>query len=69
MARKISRDDLLLLLDEMNRGDATRAELQELVVELELLVSDTEAVDLLQDEELTDTEIVDQLVGYSDMDA
>ncbi len=69
MARQISRDDLILMIEELDRGEVERDELRQMVESLELAVSDFDAVEILQDEELNAEEIADQLVGYSDLDA
>lgn len=69
MARKISRNELVLLLGELHKGEPlTDSQLEEMVMELEFLVSNDEAIELLQNEYLSPEEIADQLVGYSDRD-
>ncbi len=69
MPRKVSRDELILMLEELDRGESTHDQLQQMVEALELAVSDAEALDIMQDDELTNSEIADQLIGYSDLDA
>ncbi len=69
MARTVTRDELLSMLEELDRGEWTHRELEEIVDALELAVSDAEALDIMQDDELTSSEIADQLVGYSERDA
>ena len=69
MARTLDRKELMLLIEELDRGEVEPRELEELVISLELAVSDTEAVDILQDDELTASDIADQLLGYSERNA
>lgn len=69
MPKKISRDELLLVLEELDRGEAEPAELEELIEDLELTIPDAEALDVLQNDELTAEEMADQLVGYPEEDA
>lgn len=69
MARKITRDDLVLMIEELDRGEAERSKLKEMVEALELVLSDADAVELLRDDELSAEEVADRLVGYSDLDA
>lgn len=69
MAQKITRDELTLMLEELDRGETPRRELEKMIEALELSVGDAEALDIMQDDELTSREIADQLVGYSDLDA
>lgn len=69
MAQKITRDELIWLLEELERGEADREDTERLVASLELSLSDAEALDILDDDELTPTEMADRLVGYSDLDA
>ena len=68
MARQITRDELALLIEELDRGEAQREELEEIVVDLELAVSDAAAIDMLEDEDMTAKEVADQLMGYSEQD-
>ena len=69
MARKISRNELILLVEELHQGDPlSDSQLEHLVMELEFLVSNDEAIELLQNQHLSAEEIADQLVGYSDRD-
>ena len=69
MPRKVSRDELILMLEELDRGEAHRQEVEELVASLELTISDAEALQILEDDELTTEEVADQLVGYSERNA
>jgi hypothetical protein len=68
MGRKITRDELIFLLDELNRGAMSDDAIEEMVMELEFIVSDTEAIELLRNQYLSPDEIADQLVGYSQRD-
>ena len=69
MAEPTTRDELILLIEELDRGEARRSALHQLVEPLELALSDTDAVDILQDEDLTVEEIADRLMGYDELDA
>ena len=67
MPRTISRDQLLMILDELDRGELTGDDLHEIVADLELAVTDTQAVDLMLDDALTPEDIADQLLIYPDL--
>ena len=69
MANRITRQELLLLLEELDRGEADRDQVEELVAALELTITDAEALQILEDDELTTEEVADQLVGYSERNA
>jgi len=69
MARKVNRDELTLMIEEIDRGEAPRRELEKMIEAIELSVDDADALELMEDDELTAQEIADQLVGYSDRDA
>ena len=69
MAKQLTRDELAWLIEELDRGDARQDEVEELVAKLELTISDAEALEILEDDELTSEEIADELVGYTDLDA
>ena len=69
MAAKITRDELVIMLEEFDRGEAEPGRLEKMLEALELSLSDAEALEILEDDELTSEEIADQLVGYSDLDA
>lgn len=68
MARHVTRDELVLIIEELDRGEVEREQLQQMVEALELELGDVEAVTLLQDEELSAEDIADQLVGYPERD-
>ncbi len=68
MSRKITRNELILLLEELDHGDRSSDRIEQLVMELEFIVSDTEAIELLQNPHLTPDELADQLVGYDAQD-
>lgn len=59
-----TRDELLFLLEELDRGARSRKNLEALVDQLNLLVSDEAALEILEDDELEHNEMADQLVGY-----
>lgn len=63
------REELLLLLEERDRGEATRESLETLVERLNLLVTDKAALEILADPELDNDEIANQLIGYEERDA
>lgn len=69
MAQRVSRDELALMIEELDRGEAEREELEEMIAKLELSMSNGEAVDIIQDQELSAEEVADQLTGYTDLDA
>lgn len=69
MPRKVSRDELELMLEEIDRGEASREQLHKMIEAIELSVPDEEALELMEDQELTAGEIAEQLTGYSDLDA
>ena len=69
MARTIDRDELTIMIEELDRGEAPRHQLEEMIEAIELSMPDDEALEVLEDDELTAQEIADQLVGYSDRDA
>ncbi len=69
MPKQLTRDELLWLIEELDRGEAERQEVEELVASLELTISDAEALQILEDDELTTEEVADQLVGYSERNA
>lgn len=69
MAKNVTREELTLMIEELDRGEAERGELEDMIEKLELNVPDAEALDVLENEELSAGEVADQLVGYSDLDA
>ena len=69
MSKKMTRKELMLLIEELDRGEANRQEVEDLVASLELTISDAEALEILEDDELTAEEVTDQLVGYSERNA
>ncbi len=69
MARKVDREELTLMIEEIDRGETPRRELEQMIEAIELTVSNADALELMEDDELTAQEIADQLVGYSDRDA
>lgn len=69
MARKVTRDELEMMLEEIDRGEAPRDQLEKMIEAIELSVPDEEALELMEDPELSSAELADQLTGYTDLDA
>ncbi len=68
MPRKVTHEELALMIEELDRGEAHDEELEQLVESVELAVSDIEAVNLLRDHDLTAEEVAEELMGYSEKD-
>ncbi|TXD39445.1 hypothetical protein FRC98_03350 [Lujinxingia vulgaris] len=64
MKRRLSREQLIIMLDELDRGELEPGEVQRLVNSLELSMSDAEALTIIEDDELSAGEVADQLLGY-----
>ncbi|RAL25219.1 hypothetical protein DL240_03135 [Lujinxingia litoralis] len=64
MKRRITREQLILLLEELDRGELSPEDVQRVVNALELTMSDAEALNLMEDDELSASELADQLLGY-----
>lgn len=69
MARTVSRDELELMLEEIDRGEVPRRRLEQIIESIELSIPEQEALELMEDPELTSAELADQLVGYRDSEA
>ncbi len=69
MTTSMSRDDLLILLEEWERGEFGEDELRRRIEALELVMADEQAIDLVQNEELSSAQIADQILGYPEDDA
>lgn len=64
MKRRLSREQLIIMLDELERGELEPGEVERLITTLELSMSDAEALTIIEDDELSAGEIADQLLGY-----
>lgn len=64
MKRKLSREQLIIMLDELDRGELEPDDVQRVVNSLELAMSDADALTIIEDDELSAAEIADQLLGY-----
>ncbi|RDV39479.1 hypothetical protein DV096_02595 [Bradymonadaceae bacterium TMQ3] len=64
MKRRVSREQLILMLDELDRGELDPGEVERLINTLELSMSDADALTLIEDDELSVGEVADQLLGY-----
>lgn len=64
MKRKLSRQQLIIMLSELDRGELQPDDVQRVVNALELAMSDAEALTIIEDDELSAAEIADRLLGY-----
>ncbi len=69
MSQRVSRTDLMLILEEWERGEFGEPELRRRLDALELMMSNDDAVDLIHDEELSSAQIADHILGYPEQDA